>query len=139
MNTKICSSAAAVALAVVMLLPSVAGAQSGDRDAQEISGYVLTEATLAKYTRALANLQPLMKTMAQRCDDDENARSLNATVARMNAVAGVKAAIQSAGLTTREYLLFGFSVFQNGMAAWALSQPGGKLASGARIDVQAAG
>jgi hypothetical protein len=30
-------------------------------------------------------------------------------------------------MTTREYAVFLFSVFHNGLAAWAVSQPGGKL------------
>ena len=41
-----------------------------------------------------------------------------------------KAAIESAGMTPREYLVFSFSLFQSGMAAWALSQPGGTLPPG---------
>ena len=43
---------------------------------------------------------------------------------------GAQAAIQSAGMTSREYVVFMFSMMQNGMAAWALSQPGGKLPPG---------
>jgi hypothetical protein len=125
---------AIVALAVALLLTTVSTAQNfPDRDAKEVSSYVLSEAALAKYTRAVANLQPLMKSMAQSCDDDESAGSLSAMAARMDAVAGVKAAIQSAGMTTREYLVFSFSVFQNGLAAWALAQPGGKLPAGVQM------
>ena len=41
--------------------------------------------------------------------------------------------LAAAGMTTREYLLFTWSVFQNGMAAWAVSQPGGKLPPGASM------
>ena len=33
-------------------------------------------------------------------------------------------------MTPREYLVFTFSLFQSGMAAWALSQPGGTLPPG---------
>jgi hypothetical protein len=127
-------AAAALALAVALLFTTVSPAQSlPDRDAKEVSSYVLSETALAKYTRAVANLQPLMKSMAQNCDDEESAGSLSAMAARMDAVAGVKAAIQSAGMSTREYLVFSFSVFQNGLAAWALSQPGGKLPPGVQM------
>jgi len=128
------AASAALGLAVGLLLASLSIAQSlPDRDTQEVSSYVLSEAALAKYTRAVANLQPLMKSMAQGCDDDQTAASLNAMAVRMDAVAGVKAAIQSAGMTTREYLVFSLSVFQNGLAAWALSQPGGKLPAGVQM------
>jgi len=33
-------------------------------------------------------------------------------------------------MTAREYLVFSFSLFQSGVAAWALSQPGGTLPPG---------
>ena len=125
---------AGFALAVALLVTSVSTALSfPDPDAKEINSYVLSEAALAKYTRAVANLQPLMESMAQSCDDDESASSLNAMAARLDAVAGVKAAVQSAGMTTREYLVFSFSMFQSGLAAWALSQPGGKLSPGVQM------
>jgi len=50
--------------------------------------------------------------------------------AKINAVPGAQAAIQSAGMPTREYIVFMWSMMQNGMAAWALTQPGGKLPPG---------
>jgi hypothetical protein len=51
----------------------------------------------------------------------------------MDGVPGVKSALKGAGMTSREYLLFSWSVFQNGMAAWALDQPGGKLPPGVKM------
>ena len=116
---------------VFLLAPLVSVAQGfPDRDAREISSYALTEAALAKYTRASASLGDLSQQVASNCDDSEGAASLDASVARINAVPGAQAAIQSEGMTPREYLVFSFSLFQNGMAAWALSQPGGTLPPG---------
>ena len=91
---------------------------------------MLTEAALAKYTRATTNLGDLSKGVSGNCDDEEGARSLDEIVARANAIPGVQAAIQSAGMTTREYIVFSLSLFQNGMGAWAISQPGGTLPPG---------
>jgi hypothetical protein len=51
-------------------------------------------------------------------------------VARIDAVPGARDAIGSAGMTTREYVVFSWSLLQNGLAAWAISQPGGKLPPG---------
>ncbi|HSA62056.1 MAG TPA: hypothetical protein VLE03_07435 [Nitrospiraceae bacterium] len=45
----------------------------------------------------------------------------------------MKSALKGAGMTSREYLLFSFSVFQNGMAAWALQQAGGTLPPGIKM------
>jgi hypothetical protein len=64
------------------------------------------------------------------CDDDSEVRSLSQAVAKIDSAPGAKAAVQSAGMTTREYVVFTFSLMQNGLAAWALEQPGGKLPPG---------
>lgn len=124
------------AAATVLFVPTASVAQEfSDRDSREIASYMLTESALAKYARATANLGANAKGLSGHCDDDgdddgdddESARSLDEMVARINAKPGISAAIQSAGMTTREYVVFSLSLFQNGMAAWALSQPGGKL------------
>ena len=116
---------------VILLAPAVSVAQGfPDKDAREISAYALSEAALAKYTQASANLGSLSKQIASNCDDSDSPASLDASVARINAVPQAKAAIQSAGMTTREYLVFSLSLFQSGMAAWALTQPGGTLPPG---------
>ena len=121
----------AAAASVLLFAPLVSVAQGfPDRDTREISSYALTEAALANYTQASANLGDLSKQVASRCDDSEGAGSLDASVARINANPRAKAAIESAGMTPREYLVFSFSLFQSGMAAWALSQPGGTLPPG---------
>jgi hypothetical protein len=116
--------------AAVALAPPLAIAQ--DRDSQEIASYALTEAGLAKYTQATKNMAALAAGAQPDCseEDDSNGQSIDQTVAKFNAVPGAKAAIQSAGMTTREYVVFTFSLFHNGLAAWALTQPGGKLPSG---------
>jgi hypothetical protein len=112
---------------VILLAPVVSVAQGfPDRDAREISSYVLTEAALAKYIRASGNLKTAAQGMPDNCDS-ESAQSLDEMAARMDAQPGAQAAIQSAGMTTREYLVFSLSLFQNAMAAWAVSQPGGTL------------
>lgn len=123
-----------VAFALAMLAPMAAEAQNlADRDAREVADYVLTDAGLAKYTQAVRKLQPLMGQLPQDCDGEEGPKSLNDAAARMDGVPQVKSALKAAGMTSREYLLFSWSVFQNGMAAWALQQPGGKLPPGVKI------
>lgn len=118
---------------VVLWMPSLAGAQSlGDRDAKEVADYVLTDAALEKYTRAVRSLQPLKEQMPQTCEGDEHSKSLNDQAAKMDSVPGVKSALKAAGMTSREYLVVSFSVFQSGMAAWALDQPGGTLPPGTK-------
>ena len=124
-----------IALAVALLATAGSHAQDfSDRDTREISSYVLTEAGLAKYSQATRNLDAnAKKSMSAGACEDDGAASLDAAVARIDAIPSAKAAIKAAGMTTREYLLFTWSVFQNGMAAWAVSQPGGKLPPGASM------
>jgi hypothetical protein len=68
--------------------------------------------------------------LQQDCDREDAQDSLNDMAARMDAVPAVQAALKTAGMTAREYILFSLSLFQNGMAVWALDQPGGALPPG---------
>jgi len=123
-----------VVSALALLVAVAAEAQGmADRDAKEISDYVLTDAALAKYTQAVRKLQPLKEQLQQDCDREDAQESLNGMAARMDKVSGVKSALKGAGMTSREYLVFSLSVFENGMAAWALEQPGGKLPPGVKM------
>jgi hypothetical protein len=45
-------------------------------------------------------------------------------------VPGARAAVQSAGMTSREYVVFAFSLIENAFASYALEQPDGKLPPG---------
>lgn len=124
------------ATALFVWLP--AGAQSGaDRDLQEISAYKLTEAGLARYTQATEKVAAVESSTPGRCaddeDDDGNAKSIDQVVASLDANAKVRSAIQSTGMSSREYVVFAMAVFQAGMAAWALDQPGGKLPAGVQM------
>ncbi|HEU0223973.1 MAG TPA: hypothetical protein VFR29_00895 [Steroidobacteraceae bacterium] len=113
---------------LALLVPwSVFGEES--RDTQEINRYVLTEATLSKYASAVEMLRPLASQVAS-CEETEGVESIRAMVTRLDRNPAIKGAIESAGLTTREYVLFSLGVFQAGMAAWALDQPGGTLPPG---------
>lgn len=115
-------------LFVALLLPVAAFAEE-DRDTQEINRYVLTEATLAKYANAIENLRPLASQVIA-CEDSEGVESIQAMVTRIDSNPAAREAMQSAGLKTREYVVFGLAAFRAGMAAWALEQPGGKLPPG---------
>ncbi|HSB43623.1 MAG TPA: hypothetical protein VLD60_01345 [Nitrospira sp.] len=133
-NTFKAMLAVTAAFALALLAPAVAGAQNiSDRDTNEIAGYVLTDAGLSKYTQAVRKLQPLTGQLPQDCDGEEGPKSLNDAAARMDGIPQVKSALKAAGMTSREYLVFSWSVFQNGLAAWALEQPGGKLPPGVKM------
>ena len=51
------------------------------------------------------------------CSDEESAESISDVAARLDRSPAAKSAIQSAGLTTRECVVFTFAMFQAGLAA----------------------
>jgi hypothetical protein len=125
----------AKALLGVVALALAGVAAADDNDKREISSYVMTEAGLARFKQATSNLSAVPGACARTDDleddddDDSASQSLDQMVAKLDAVPGAKAAIQSAGMTTREYVVFMWSLMQTGMSAWAQDQ-GGKLPPG---------
>lgn len=127
--------------AFALMVPLPASAQTGaDADTREVNAYKLTEAGLARYMQAARNVAQLAGQTPPACAEDEddadsgNGKSIDQLVASLDANAKIRSAIQSTGMTTREYVVFGIAVFQAGMAAWALDQPGGKLPAGVGMD-----
>lgn len=113
--------------AALLALAAVPAFSQADRDAQEISRYTLTEAGLAKYAAATQNLEKAGESSPTKCDDDSDSpSSLDKFVAKIDATPKAKAAIQSAGMSTREYVVFSMSLLQTGLAAWGVEQ-GAKL------------
>lgn len=124
---------AAMLIAACACCASIA---QGDPDTKEVSAYKLTDAALAKYQKATTSLASIPAQPGECSDsaDASNGESLDQQVAKMNANPAVRSAIQSAGMTTREYVLFSWSMFQAGMQAWALTQPGAKPQPGVSTD-----
>ena len=123
---------AATIVGATLLFAGVEVAPAQDADTAEVQRYVLTDAGLAKYSQATQKLATLPADAATCADDEDDAsgQSIGQMVANLSARPGAKAAVQSAGMSLREYVVFSMSLFQNGLAAWALDQPGGKLAAG---------
>jgi hypothetical protein len=110
------------------LLPLLAHAEDEtERDTAEINSYVFTEQGLEKFSQATRNLNALEEDLSSGCDEDIIAQSLDDAAARMDAIPGVKSAIDSAGMSTREYLVFSFAMLQAGMAAWVVNETDGEL------------
>ena len=113
---------------MALALPQFVAAE--DADTKEVQSYILTASALAKYTDATQRLAALPAS-ANACDEeDAETQTLAQIAAKLDAAPGAKAAIQAAGMTSREYVVFSMSLLHNGLAAWAVSQPGGKLPPG---------
>jgi hypothetical protein len=127
---RVRNTSGALCAMLALLVASPAPALAQDADAQAVSAYKLTDAGLTKYSEATKRLAALPNACEQEEDDESGSKSLDEMVARIDATPGAKAAIQSVGLTSREYVLFSLSLIHNAMAGWAVSQPGGKLPPG---------
>lgn len=120
-----------VFLGSVLLAPAASIAQDfSASDTNEIASYLLTDAGLAKYTQATKNLEPLAQQIGCASESDDDTQSLDQLVARIESTPGARAAIQSAGMTPREYIVFTFSLVHNALGAWAAGQPGAQLPPG---------
>jgi hypothetical protein len=117
-------------VAVCLSCTSAPAQNNVDADTREVLAYTLTEAGLAKYSQATRNLAALPDGAPGACDDETGEGSIAEMVAALNAWPGGANAIRSAGLTTREYIVFTWSLLHNAMAGWAASEPGGSLPAG---------
>lgn len=124
--------AAAVGVAALLALILTGPAAANPKDQREISAYALTEAGLGKFTKATQNLAAVPGACVHEDEDAGGSgnESIDQLAARLDSIPGAKAAIQSAGMTSREYVVFMFSMMEAGLSSWAVSQPGGKLPPG---------
>ncbi|HJS42385.1 MAG TPA: hypothetical protein VJ755_02870 [Gemmatimonadales bacterium] len=124
-----------LAVAGVALFALAGDTPAQDADTREVSAYRFTDATLAKYVRAARALAALAKSMPvdtsgdARDEEDEGdsgsgTKSIAEITAGYDSVPGARRAITSAGLTTREYVVFSFALLQAGLAAFLVEQQG---------------
>ena len=72
--------------------------------------YTLTEAAFAKYVTATHKLRDIKFENCVDDDDDDAQDTIASSVARIDAVPGAKAAVQSAGMTSREYVVLSYAL-----------------------------
>lgn len=117
----------AVATAAFAAIAAPLGAQTDD---EVLARYRLTEAGLVKFTQASRSFIAIAKVdsaaLEQQSEDSDGM-----TIAQMAAMydghPGLKRAITSTGMTSREFVTFLMSMFQAGMGAWLVEQQGGKF------------
>ena len=125
----------ALAVAAVALLVLAGNAPAQDADTKEVAAYRFTEATFAKYLRASRALAAAAKSMPvdtasdardeeDEGDTDSGTKSLAEITAGYDSIPEARRAITSAGLTTREFVVFSFALLQAGMAAAVVEQVG---------------
>ena len=115
------------AAAALLLLPAARADTLPEADAREVRAYALTDAVLRKYVEATRKLSAIPLDCKA---DDRGIDNLDDAAAKVDAMPGARAALRSAGLTSREYVVFAFALIENAYAAYSLEQPGGKLPPG---------
>jgi hypothetical protein len=116
-----------LACAALLAACAARAADLPDADMREIQSYMLTEAGLARYMQATRGLKGIE---IAECDDEPDVGSIAQAAAKIDAVPAAKAAVKSAGMTSREYVVFAFALIETGFAAYALEAPGGNLPPG---------
>jgi hypothetical protein len=116
-------------LTLLWLLPLTAFPESEtSASMREVKAYRLTESGLERYLQATRNLG----NVKMNCEKPASMKFvIDAAVADLEAIPGAKAAIQSAGMSTREYVLFGWAVPHNIAAAAQAREAGGATPQGA--------
>jgi hypothetical protein len=116
-------------LATLTFLAAPLRAQDfNDRDTKEIEAYRFSDAAFAKYSQATAKLGPVTRGVTCAADDGDGP-SITRIVAKIESVPAAKAAIASAGLATREYVVFTLALVENALAAFTF-EAGGQLPPG---------
>jgi hypothetical protein len=108
------------------------GGDSVDADTKAMQSYRLTDAGFAKYVQATRNMVQVAKQHPEIASDekDTDPKSLADMAAVYDRHPQLKHAITSAGMSSREFVLFSLSLFQAGMAAGIAAQNGGKVPEG---------
>jgi hypothetical protein len=122
----------ALGLAALASAPAAVAKMLPDADTNEVRAYKLTDAGFAKYIAATHKLRDVKfeNCIAGDDDDDDEPTSIASAAAKIDAVPAARAALQSAGMTSHEYVVLAFSLLENGMASYMMQTPGGKLPAG---------
>jgi hypothetical protein len=119
-----------LAAAILFGLSSFARADLTQSDTNEINQYKLTDKALGQYFQAIKNLLPVVQKnprLKERSDDDDDdVNSLSQLVQEFDGIPGAKKAVEDAGLTTREFLVFQFSLM-TAIASSYIQKSGGEL------------
>lgn len=117
--------------AAALAFATLAGAEAPpDADLAEIRAVTLTEASFAKYVEATRNLAAAQFENCAADDDDADAgnASVATMAAKLDGVPAARAAVQAAGLTSRQYVVYSLALMENGFAAYMPA--GSKLPAG---------
>ncbi|MGH8496657.1 MAG: hypothetical protein ACREVN_11040 [Gammaproteobacteria bacterium] len=120
---------AAVCAAIAALQLFGAGpvmAQADSPDAKALAEYRLTDEGVENFTKASRNLIAAFKAdpgLGQAMEGSDNA-TIAETAAAYDAQPAVRKAIESADMTSKEYITFMYSMFQAGLAGWLVEEYG---------------
>ena len=133
MKVRYCLSVCGLVLAFQWLAAfDVAGQE--EPDARAVAEYRLTDERLENFVRASRNLQAVLEAdpdLLAELEGEGEEFSIAETAARWDSLPAIRNAIQSAGMTSTEYITFTFAMFQAGMGAWMVEQGGaGRLPAG---------
>ena len=101
----------------------------GKADMKEVQSFQLTEKRLDQFAQAVRNMAEAAQKHPELAKQDNSLgpnASINDMVAAFDKIPPIKKAVESAGMSTREFVLFQMAIFSAGMGHY-LVQQGQKL------------
>lgn len=120
------SALCALAFALQILIVDHVSAQGDDPDTKALAGYRLTDEGVENFAQASRNLVAALKADPglERVMEGSGEGTIAETAAMYDAQPAVRKAIESANMTSLEYVTFLGSMIQAGMAAWLVEEYG---------------
>ncbi len=114
---------------VLSCLASAEARADEDADLQAVREYRLTDERVEEFTQASRNLVNAMEADPGLAADDSSLdfgsdASIAEIAAGLDAQPAAREAIESAGMTSAEYVTFSFAMVQAGMGAWLVKEQG---------------
>jgi hypothetical protein len=113
-----------IGLAVLALAVLVGNATAQEADARAIAAYRLSEATLTKFITASRGMAAASRAQRDTVTEDEGPQTIADMAAFYDGQPAARRALAGAGLTSREYVTFMFTLLQAGMGSWLVERQG---------------
>lgn len=120
----------AVAIGVLVCFGAHAAAPAADDpDLQRVANFRMDDQVMAKYIKAQEALMQAARSHPEleNQEDPSDAKTLDETIARLDKQPVLRAALASAGMSTRDYVLCSFALMQSSIYAWGVQMQGQKM------------
>lgn len=129
-HTRLRGLLMAVAIGLLVCFGAHAAAPAADDpDLQRVANFRMDDQVMAKYIKAQEALMQAARSHPEleNQEDPSDAKTLDETIARLDKQPVLRAALASAGMSTRDYVLCSFALMQSSIYAWGVQMQGQKM------------